>query len=164
MLLSAPLRLGPFIVDAEGGLAPSMPDRFPSFRIAWRGHAVRARLTAATEQGGVLALGTVLGRVRSTGAPEAPETLPRRIAFAAMRALRGSLPPGWTLALLPDHRILAEARQCLALPTSAETLLTELTVFVMRLEPYLELLAEGVGIEPVADGPAAPGMPNTWPG
>ena len=171
MKFCAPLKLGPFIVDADGRLTPSTPDRFPSFRVHWRGHVVRARLTTATPRGGVLALRAVLGRIRSTGRQEAPGTPSRRTAFAAMRTLPGTLPSGWKLALLPDHRVMAEAEKHLVLPTSAEDLVTELTLFVLRLNPYLELLAEGMGIEPAEDGPvgpgegcAAPGNPKTWPG
>jgi hypothetical protein len=159
MQLCGPLKLGPFVVDADGRLTPSTPERFPSFRIAWRGHAVEARLTAATPEGGVLALNTVLGRVRSTGRPEAPETLPRQIAFGAMRMLPETLPSDWTLSLLPDHRIRIEARYSLTLPTAAEDLLVELALFVLRLNPYLDLLAEEAGIE--IPSPAASG--GVWP-
>jgi hypothetical protein len=164
MLFNAPFRLGPFIVDAEGRLCPSTSERFPSFRVAWRGHVVRARLTATEPDGGTLALQTVLGRVPSTGRPEGAGALPRRAAFAAMRALPGTLPPGWTVVLLPDHRVLAEAKTRLLLPTSAEDLVGELALFLLRLVPYLELLAEGVGIEPAGDGAAAPGSLKTCPG
>ena len=85
MLLDAPFRLGPFIVDADGRLCPSTPERFPSFCVAWRGQVARARLTATGPDGGTLALQTVLGRVPSTGRPEGAGALPRRAAFAAMR-------------------------------------------------------------------------------
>ena len=164
MLLDAPFRLGPFIVDADGRLCPSTPERFPSFCVAWRGQVARARLTATGPDGGTLALQTVLGRVPSTSRPEGAGALPRRAAFAAMRALPGTLPPGWTVGLLPDHRIVAEAQTHLLLPTGVEDLVSELARFLLRLAPYLELLAEGVGIEPVGDGAAAPGSLKTCPG
>jgi hypothetical protein len=106
----------------------------------------------------------MLGRVRSTGGPERAETLPRQAAFAAMRALPGTLPPGWKVGLLPDHRILAEAQKPLFLPTGADDLVTELTLFLLRLAPYLDLLAEGVGVEGIEDGCATPGNLKTWPG
>ena len=109
MPLDAPFKLGPFTVDSDGGLTPSTPDRFPSFRVAWRGHVVQARLTAAEPEGGTLALQAVLGRVPSTGRAEAPGTLPRQAAFAAVRALPATLPAGWRVALRPDHCIVAEA-------------------------------------------------------
>ena len=151
MPLDAPLKLGPFTVDGDGRLSPSTPDRFPSFRVAWRGHVVRARLAAASTVGGTLALQAELGRVPSTGRPDAPGTRPREAAFAVIRALPAALPPGWRLALLPDHRIVADAQVPLGMPTSAEDLLSEITLFVLRLDPYLDLLAEGLGVE--AAGP-----------
>jgi hypothetical protein len=167
MALCVPLRLGPFIMDPEGRLTPSTPEQFPSFRVTWRGHEVEARLTAVTPHGGTLTLQAVLGRVRSTGRPAAPETLPREGAFAAVRALPETLPPGWKLGLLPDHRILAEAHRPVALPTGAEDLVSELALFVLRLDPYLDLLAEAAGVEPlVPEGGCAPvsGTVKTCPG
>ena len=164
MLFDAPFRLGPFIVDGEGRLCPGTVELFPSFRVAWRGHVVHARLAAAEPEGGTLALRTVLGRVPSTGRPDRAGGLSRQAAFAAMRTLPGTLPPDWTVALLPDHRILAEAQKRLLLPAGAEDLVSELALFLLRLAPYLDLLAEGVGIEPVAAGGAAPGSLKTCPG
>ena len=161
MPLDAPFRLGPFRVDADGRLSPGAPELFPSFRVAWRGQGVQARLTAAGPQGGILALRAILGRVPSTGRPEGAGAVPRQAAFAAVRTLPGTLPPGWKVALLPDHRILAEAQKHLLLPTSAEDLVTELTLFLLRLAPYLDLLAEGVGIEPAGEGGVRTGSLNT---
>ena len=154
MPLDAPFTLGPFIVNGDGRLSPSTPDQFPSFRVAWRGHVVQARLTAAGPEGGTLALQAMLGRVPSTGRAGRPGTLSRETAFAAVRALPHMLPPGWKLALLADHRIVAETHIKLTLPTSAEELVSELTLFLMRLAPYLDLLAEGVGVELAETGPA----------
>ena len=164
MLFDAPFRLGPFIVDADGRLTPTTPQQFPAFHIAWHGLVVHARLASTGPQGGALALRTVLGRVPSTGRPEAAEILPRQTAFATLRALPPTLPPGLTVELLPDHRVLTQAQTQLSLPTSAENLLTELTLFLLRLAPYLDLLAEGVGIEPAGDGTGVLGSVNTWPG
>lgn len=152
MLFNAPFRLGPFIVDAGGRLCPSTSGWFPSFHVAWRGLVVRARLTATDPDGGTLMLQTIFGRVPSTGAPEGVGAAPRRAAFATVRTLPETLPPGWTVGLLPDHRIRAQAQVHLPLPTSAETLVSALALFVLRLSPYLDLLAEGVGIEPAASG------------
>ncbi len=142
MPLDAPFKLGPFTVDSDGGLTPSTADRFPSFRVAWRGHVVQARLTAADPEGGTLALHAVLGRVPSTGRAEAPGTLPRQAVFAAVRALPGVLPAGWRARLRPDHCIVADAEVNLPLPTSAANLVTELTLFLLRLDPYFDLLAD----------------------
>ena len=152
MPLDAPFKLGPFTVDAGGRLTPTGPDRFPSFRLAWRGHVVQARLNAAGPDGGTLVLLATLGRVPSTGRAESPGTLPREAAFATLRALPGALPAGWKVGLRPDHRIVAEARIDLALPTSAETLVSELTLFLLRLAPCFDLLEEGTGVERIAHG------------
>ncbi len=157
MRLDVPFTLGPFLVNGNGRLSPGTPERFPSFRVTWRDHVLHARLTDAGPEGGTLALQAVLGRVPSTGRPGGPGTLPRQTAFAALRALPETLPPGWKLVLLADHRIVAQALIQLALPTSAEELVSELTLFLLRLAPYLDLLAEGVGVERVVNAAAAPG-------
>jgi hypothetical protein len=157
MPLDAPIKLGPFTVDSDGRLMPSTPELFPSFRVVWRDHVVQARLTAAGPQGGTLALQAVLGRVPSTGRAEAPGTLPRQAAFATLRALPATLPSGWRTGLWPDHRIMVEADINLVLPTSAENLVTELTLFLLRLVPYFDLLTEVAGVEPVRPVPGAAG-------
>ena len=120
MHLNAPLKLGPFTVGLDGRLSPSTPDLFPSFRVAWRGHVHRARLTTAAPEGGSLALQTVMGRVPSTGRADAKDALSRRIAFAAVKALPATLPEGWRVVLLADHRVVAETHIHLGLPTGAE--------------------------------------------
>lgn len=155
MNLDAPHKLGPFTVSMDGSLTPSTPDHFPSFRVGWRGHVIRARLTSAAPSGGSLALQAVVGRVPSTGRADAHGTSSRRLAFAAMKALPATLPEGWRLCLLADHRVVAETHLDLQLPTSAEHLVTELSLFLLRLEPYIDLLAEGMGVEPVDGAPCA---------
>jgi hypothetical protein len=147
MPLDSSLTLGPFIVDADGRLSPCTPDRFPAFSVIWRGHLVQARLAAADGHAGTLVLQAALGRVPSTGRAEAPGTVPRQIAFATLRALPAALPEGWRLALRPDHRIFAEAQLPIDLPVGAAELLTDLTLFLLRLSPFLDLLEEGVGVE-----------------
>ncbi len=169
MPLDAPFRLGPFTVDAAGGLSPGTADRFPSFRLCWRGQTVHARLANRAAGGGALALRAVLGRVRSTGQPGCPATAPRQSAFAALRALPPLLPGGWSAGLLPDHRIWIETQEHMALPTGVERLVAQLALFLLRLAPYLDWLAEGAGFEPAAEPfPAADaaggGSRNTWPG
>ena len=155
MPLDAPFKLGPFLVDGDGRLSPSTPDKFPSFSVLWRGHVVQARLTAAGPEGGDLALQAMLGRVPSTGRPGGAGTLPRQVAFATLRALPETLPAGWKLRLLADHRIVAEAQIHISLPASAEELVSELTLFLLHIAPYFDLLAEGVGVEPPEQGGAA---------
>ena len=51
------------------------------------------------------------------------------------------------MALLPDHRILLRAQAELALPASATSLISELTVVLLKLDPYLTLVDEaGLGL------------------
>jgi hypothetical protein len=147
MSFDAPFRLGPFLVDADGGLTPGTPDHFPSLRVRWHDHVVEGRLTTKQPPDGVLLLSTVLGRVPSMGRGESAARVPRQAAFATLGALPGTLPPGWTVGLTADHRVVAAVERPLALPTSAETLVGEFTLFLLGLTPYLDLLAEGVGIE-----------------
>jgi hypothetical protein len=161
MPLDAPFKLGPFLVEGDGRLSPSTPDQFPSFRVAWRGHVVQARMTAAGPDGGTLALQAMLGRVPSTGGPRGVGMLPRQAAFATLRALPATMPPDWKLGLLADHRIVAEAKIHIRLPASAEELVSELTLFLWRLAPYFDLLAEGVGVEPAEQEAAGSGGAKT---
>jgi hypothetical protein len=156
MPLDTPLTLGPFKVDREGRLAPSTPDQFPAFRVQWRRRDVTARLASSEGTRGTLALEAVLGRVPSTGPMQAPATAAREAAFATLHALPRTLPPGWRLALRPDHRIALEAHIALDLPTSAASLLTEVTLFLLRLAPYLDLLAEARAFETSSE-PTGPG-------
>lgn len=145
MPLDVPFTLGPFRIDDKGGLSPGTPDRFPSFRLCWQGHWVRARL--GTD--GQLVLSTSLGRVVSTGRPEEGAATCRSHAFTLLHALPAMMPPGWQALLRPDHSLAAEAHIPLALPTRAEALITELTLFLLRLAPYRDLLAEEAGMEGV---------------
>ncbi len=164
MPFDAPFRLGPFTVDASGRLSPGTAEHFPSFHLRWRGQAVHARLVRQEAGGGILALRAVLGRVRSTGQPQSPATQPRQSAFAALRALPPLLPEGWSAGLLPDHRVWLEAQERIPLPAAVEHLVARLALFLLRLAPYLDWLAEGAGFEKVASGDDSGGSRNTCPG
>jgi hypothetical protein len=158
------MMLGPFTIDAEGGLSPTTAGTFPSFRFAWDGQAVQARLASA-EDGRALVLRTVIGRVASTGRPGTAAAQPRQNTFATLRTLPPLMPDGWTVSLTPDHRIAVEARVRLVLPTRATALLSELTLFVLRLAPYRSLLAEDAGVEVAWPELAeAPGRAKICPG
>lgn len=156
MPFDTPFMLGPFAVDAEGRLAPRDPEAMPAFLVRWRGRVVRARLRQAGPHRGRLVLSSVLGRVPSTGT--AADAVPRANSFVAIRWVTRQVPDAWQLGLLPDHRLLLQAEAETALPITASALLTELTGFLLRLAPYLELLEE-VGLA----RPGA-GTVNTWPG
>jgi hypothetical protein len=165
MPLDVPMRLGPFIIDDEGLLSPSGPDSFPSFRVRWRGRTVQARLTSppATLPGeGQLELQARLGRVPSTADADPARSLVRREQiFADLHDLASLLPAGWHLRLGADHSITLDRPNPLTLPTSAVQLVSEITQFLLALEPYLELLDEA-GV--AAGAPGKAGMEKTCPG
>ena len=165
MPLDAPFRLGPFTVDTEGLLTPSGPDSFPSFRVRWQGRTVQARLTSppATLPGeGKLELQARLGRVPSTADADPAQSLLRREhIFTELHDLASLLPAGWHLCLGPDHGITLDRPHPLNLPTSAVQLVTEVTLFLLALGPYLELL-DAAGVDPGASSKA--GTAKTCPG
>ena len=149
MLFEAPFRLGPFTVDAEGGLSPCIPEPAPAFLFRWRDRVVRARLVQADRGGVQLALRATLGRVPSTASM--PEGTLRPRSFALLHWLPRSLPPAWGVCLLADHRVILEAAPRITLPITAAALLTELTCFLLALSPYLDLLDEAGVTGPTAD-------------
>lgn len=158
MPLPAPLSLGPFLIDAEGRLAPRDQDAFPAFTFRWRGRAVHAHMMHADPRDGRLKLQAVLGRVPST-AEDAGNGL-RPQSFASLRVVRRDLPRDWHIRLLPDHSAMLEAEAGIGLPITAAGLITELTRFLLTLSPYLDLLDE-TGVT-VAGSRA--GMEKSWPG
>jgi hypothetical protein len=131
-----PLNLGPFAVDRDGALRPRQPGPPPALRFAWRGRRCEATVAPDGVQ-----LAAVAGRIPSTAEPEAD----RAAAFAAVATLPGSLPPGWRLRLLPDHRIRLET-EAAAAPT-ATGVIAAMVRFALALDPYLDRL------EQVAAGP-----------
>jgi hypothetical protein len=145
MPFHAPFILGPFMVDAEGRLTPRDPEAPPAFIFRWRGrpvrvHIVRAQNLRPDESDGRLRLQATLGRVPSTAHGTQPALRPR--SFSVMRELRRLVPPEWRVRLSPDHRALLEAEAEIALPITATGLLTEVTLFLLGLAPYLDLLDE----------------------
>jgi hypothetical protein len=163
MPLDMPFNLGPFRVSGEGRLALAQAGASPRFRVTWQGCRVAALLGAnAAGEGGLLQLEAELGRVPSTASAAGDAAAVRGAVFAALRGLPTLLPPGWSLALQADHRMVLHASRALALPTTACSLISEIAMFLLALAPYLDLLAE-LGVEP-ASGVAAPGTANTWPG
>lgn len=111
---------------------------------------------APGQDAGALQLQVLIGRVPSTGLGMADSAVVARRAdvFATLRALPPSLPNGWRLRLLADHRVAVLSDTPLALPTSITALLTTLTMFLLSLGPYLDLL-DAAGVE------ASAGMANT---
>jgi len=144
--------LGPFKVDQNGRLHPNEVGSNPTFGFTWRNRPVHAVL-----KGDSLALQAMLGRVPSTGGTggeQQPRVGDRERLFLLLRGLQKLLPPLWRLRLLADHRVRVEAEEPLEWPTTATGLMTSVTLFVLALAPYLDLLDE-TGLSAVAAGGTA---------
>lgn len=140
MQLGASFKLGPFTVDAAGGLSPCDPAMAPAFLFRWHDRIVRARLDKADNETGRLILQVTLARVSSSAST--PDEMLRPRSFALLRWLERSTPPGWHVALLADHRVWLETATRIGLPITAAGLITEITRFALDLAPYLELMDE----------------------
>lgn len=139
MPFDTPFNLGPFLVDTVGRLSPRSVEASPGFTVRWRGRSVRARLEQISDGNGRLTLQAVVGRVPSTAAgTDTAAGRPR--SFDALRGLRKGIPKGWRLRLLPDHSAVVETEPGVSLPVTAIDLVTELTRFLLRLAPYLDVL------------------------
>ncbi len=169
--LSHGMTLGPFTVDRRGLLSPASPESFPAFAVRWRDLLVRARMVRldAGSGTGTLEFSTRLGRVPSTAGPDttgsASRPVRRGAVLAMLRGLPSLVPPLWRLRLSADHTVLMEATAPLTLPVSATALVTEITLFLLALAPYLEVMdTEGVDFTgPSLAGTALPaaGMAKT---
>jgi hypothetical protein len=137
-----PFKLGPFTVDAEGGLSPCQPGAAPAFLFRWRGRVVRSRLAQCDVVGTglVLQAEVALGRVPSTAGVNDETQRPR--SFALVHWLTRVMPAGWRVRLAPDHRVWLEAETPIGLPITAAALVTRITSFALDLAPYLDLLDE----------------------
>jgi len=141
-------KLGPFSVDQEGGLSLQHPDVSPGFSIRWRGRVVHARLVQSDERDGRLFIESTLGRIPSTASNPAT----RAACFIVLRTLLTGLPLEWRVRLLPDHQPQVELDTSVTLPISVTNLVTELTMFLLRLSPYLDAMDEA-GFGAVAEVP-----------
>ena len=141
MPFDAPFKLGPFTCDCQGRLSPCEEADIPAFLFRWRGRCVRARITQAGAGEGRLTLAGALGRVPSTASTADGSNRPR--SFAVLRWLPRSVPPDWRVSLGADHCVRLETAAMITLPITAAALITEITVFLLALDPYLELLDEG---------------------
>jgi len=145
MQLNAPFTglfmLGAFSVDQHGRLSPRVPDPPPGFGFRWRMRDIRAWLVSGKQPAqGRLVLRATLGRVPSTALDGAGELRPQ--SFAIVRALQHALPSEWRVRLLADHSVLLETSAEVGPPVTATGLLTEVTRFLLDLDPYLDLLDE----------------------
>jgi len=124
------LPLGPFAVSEQDGMVSlRQPGLAPTLRFAWRGQPCRAALD------GGLFLSADTGRLPSTASGA-----DRAAIFAALPRLRTLLPRGWSLRLLPDHRLRVEARSPMPAPTSAVAMVAALVSFALALDPWLDHL------------------------
>jgi hypothetical protein len=144
-MLASDITLGPFRVDQQGLLSPADPASFPRFAVRWRDRLVQAHM-----RHGTLDLSSRIGRVPSTAGPT-PSAANRATILDVLHQLPRLLPTGWRMRLMPDHSVLVEAQTELILPVSAISLVTEMSLFLLSLTPYLDVLdAEGFGA--TADG------------
>jgi hypothetical protein len=145
MPFKEPFILGPFSVDAEGRLSPARQDISPGFSVRWRGRVIHARLFQGDPRDGRLYIQCSLGRIPSTASDPAT----RLACFAMLRNLLIALPETWSARLLPDHQPQLEVETSVNLPITINNLVTELTLFLLILAPYLDLMDQ-VGVGPAA--------------
>jgi hypothetical protein len=127
-------RLGPFEVGLDGTIAPADPETAPRFSYRWRGRRIAARLLPRRRIG----FSVVAARVPFT----AEDAGTRSRLLAAVPALREALPEAWRLRLAPDHAIHLEAEAELGAAPTVTRLVTAATLFVLALDPVLDLLEE----------------------
>jgi hypothetical protein len=150
------MAIGPLKLDAAGLLSPASPASFPAFCVRWRNRTVHARLVtqAGADDSGRLEFSGLLGRVPSTAGP-ASHAAQRDSALTLLRRLPNLVPAGWTISLSADHTVLFAITTPVDLPISAVSLISKVTLFLLALTPYLDVLdKEGVTF-------AATGMAKT---
>ena len=137
-------KLGPFRVDRAGMLSPASPEHFPTFGVRWRERRVAVRMTHASAQDGTLAVQVRLGRVPSSAGGGAER---RHAALEALASLPRTAPQAWHWRLLPDHAVLLEAQLNIPLPVGVVDLVTEITHFLVGLDPFLDAV-DALGMAP----------------
>jgi hypothetical protein len=147
MSLKAPFDFGPFTVDPTGRLTQRSDSLSSGFVFRWRGRTIRASVTETAEHHSRVALQAILGRIPSTAIAHDQDF--RRRGFATLRILPGYLPDGWRIRLLADHRLRLETEASVGQPLRVTTLVTDLTCFLLSLDPYLDVLDE-IGVTPSA--------------
>jgi hypothetical protein len=142
--------LGPFSVDSEGRLSPADADVTPGFSVRWRSRVVHACLVRTDAQYGHMSIRSHLGRIPSTASDPAK----RAACLAMVRTLSSSLPEAWAVRLFPDHQPRLEVQTTVALPITITNLVTELSLFLLRLSHYLDLM-DSAGFQVIASQPGA---------
>jgi hypothetical protein len=150
MPFKEPFILGPFSVDAEGRLSPAHQGVSPGFSVRWRGRVVHARLGQTDGRDGHLYLRSSLGRIPSS----ASDPVTRAACFTMVRSLLSALPRDWGARLLPDHQPQLEVESTVTLPITVTNLVVDLTLFLLVLSPYLDLMDQsGVRLVASLSGP-----------
>ena len=144
MPIDAPMKLGPFMIDGLGHIAPRVPEQRARFSFFFRACPLLARLS-----GNELELEAAIGRVPSTGQVAARRE--RSLILAFLPRLPALLPPEWRLILAPDHRVLMLSKMALTEPPVITDLLAKITLRLISLAPYLDVLEEA-GLRPGAGG------------
>jgi len=104
---------------------------------------VHARLSRQDLQDGRLYIQSSLGRIPSTASDPAT----RLACLMMLRRVLSSLPDTWNARLPPDHQPRLEVESTVELPITVTSLVTELTLFLLILSPYLDLMDQaGVGV------------------
>jgi len=135
-----PLTLGPFHVGAGGALEPMSADAAPKFTCRWRNRTVHIRMLPSDQSDWRLEMRAPLTRMPSSA--RASEAARRLASFALLRDLPATMPDGWRIGLAADHRVVLEAERRARLPLTATSLIGEITLFLMALSPYLDVLDE----------------------
>jgi hypothetical protein len=147
------MTLGPFRVRADGALEPVSGDPEPKFTYRWRNRTVHVRMLPGDRPDWRLQLRAPLTRMPSSA--RASEGGRRLAAFALLRDLPGTMPDGWSIGLTADHRVVLEAERHAKLPLTATSLISEITLFLLALSPYLDVFDEaGLPALPDASGTA----------
>ncbi len=147
MYLPQEWKLGPFRVDRAGMLSPASPEHFPVFGVRWRERRVAVRMQrgkGASVEPGTLLVQVRLGRVPSSAGRDVSL---RQAALAAVASLPRHGPQSWQWRLLPDHAVMLEAHLQISLPVGVVDLVSEITQFLLALDPYLDAL-DAVGMAP----------------
>ena len=140
--------LGPFSVDENGRLSPAREGVSPGFSVRWRGRIVHAQLKQNPDLDGRLHLKSSLGRIPSTASDPAA----RATCLTTLKGLLGALPRNWSARLLPDHQQQLAVESTVMLPITVTNLVAELTLFLLTLSPYLDLM-DRAGVTLVAAPP-----------
>jgi len=132
-------RLGPFDVGPDGTLSPSGACGSVRFAFLWRGRRVQAELGPGRR---------VRFAIAAARIPYTAEQPRRRAsALAAVLALRAGGEPNLAAVLTPAHEVRLEEEVTLQ-ATTASNLVAAAVRFVLRAEPYLQLLEEEGAVSP----------------